>query len=67
MKNAKAVDVKSGARDEAEGAGKRLVGKVESGAGKVLRSPKLEARGNRMQAEGIVQTKVGQIKKVLGS
>ena len=66
MENAGTVGVKSGARDEVEGTAKKLIGTVEQGSGKVLHSEKLEGRGSRKKAEGIVQAKVGEIKRVLG-
>jgi uncharacterized protein YjbJ (UPF0337 family) len=58
--------MKSSNQDKAEGAGKEIKGKIKEAAGKVVGNEKLEAKGQVDQADGAVQKKVGDIKKVFG-
>jgi len=58
--------MKSGTHDKIEGAAQVLAGKIKEGAGKAIGNPRLEAQGDRDQAEGNVRKKVGEIKKVFG-
>lgn len=58
--------MKSSNQDKVEGAGKDIKGKIKEGAGKVVGNEKLEAKGKAEQAEGAVQKKVGDVKKVFG-
>jgi len=66
MQNNQSVKVKSGTRDQIEGSGKNLMGKVKEGTGKMIGNPQLAARGRSDQSEGRIQKKVGEIKKVFG-
>ena len=58
--------MKSGTRDEAEGKGHKVKGKIKEIAGKLRNDPKLEAEGTTEKIAGNVQEKIGQVKKVLG-
>lgn len=44
--------------------GKDLKGKIKEGAGKAVGNERLQAEGQADQAEGKVQKKVGDVKKV---
>ena len=57
----------SGAKDQVEGQFHKIKGKIKEIAGEVSDNPKLEAEGTDEKTAGIVQEKIGQIKKVLGS
>ena len=52
--------------DRVEGHGKELKGKIKEGAGKAVGNPDLRDEGRADQAEGKVQRKVGEVKKVFG-
>lgn len=56
--------MKSSNQDKAEGHGKELKGNLKEGAGKMVGNPNLEAEGRADQAEGKVQKKAGDVKKV---
>ncbi len=56
--------MKSSNQDKAEGTAKDLKGKVKEGAGKAVGNKELEAKGKGDQAEGKVQKKAGDVKKV---
>jgi len=58
--------MKSGTRDEAEGKGHKVKGKIKEVAGKLSDNPELEAEGTDEKIAGKVQEKIGQVKKVLG-
>lgn len=58
--------MKSGTRDNAEGALHKVKGKVKETVGKIVGNPDLEADGKIENIQGKVQEKRGQIKKVLG-
>ncbi len=58
--------MKSGAKDKAEGTFHELKGKAKEIAGKLSDNPKLEAEGTAEKVAGIIQGKIGQVKKVLG-
>jgi uncharacterized protein YjbJ (UPF0337 family) len=58
--------MKSSIRDKAEGALHQVKGSVKEAAGKLSNNRKLEAAGTVEKVAGKVQTKVGQVKKVLG-
>lgn len=57
-------NTKSSTTDKIEGDSKIVSGSIKEGAGKVVRSPNLEAKGVAEKNEGRVQKKVGEIKKV---
>jgi uncharacterized protein YjbJ (UPF0337 family) len=59
--------MKSSTQDKAEGTAKNIAGSVKEAAGKVIGNPRLEADGRAKKVEGQIQTKVGEIKKVLGA
>jgi uncharacterized protein YjbJ (UPF0337 family) len=56
--------MKSSTTDKIEGNAKVASGKVKEVAGKLVRSPDLQDRGIAEQAEGRVQKKIGEVKKV---
>jgi len=58
--------MKSSNQDKAEGTGKDLKGKIKEGAGKAVGNERLQAEGKADQAEGKLQKKVGDVKKVFG-
>ena len=58
--------MKSGIRDKAEGALHQAKGSVKEVAGKISNNRKLEAEGTVEKVAGKAQTKVGQVKKVIG-
>ena len=53
-------------RDKAEGTFHEVKGKVKEVAGKITDNPKLAAEGTGEKLSGKVQSKVGEVKKVLG-
>lgn len=57
--------MKSGIRDQAEGTFHEVKGKVKEVVGKLSDNQKLRDEGTAEKISGIVQGKVGQIKKVL--
>lgn len=59
--------MKSSTQDKAEGTAKNIAGSVKAATGKLVGNPRLEAQGRAEKVEGKIQTKVGEIKKVLGS
>jgi uncharacterized protein YjbJ (UPF0337 family) len=59
--------MKTSTQDKAEGTAKDIAGNVKEAAGKTVGNPRLEADGKSEKIEGKVQTKVGEIEKVLGS
>jgi len=62
MKNPQSLGSKSGTRDQIEGTGKKLTGKVKVGLGKALGSPGLRKSGNRDQVIGSMQKRIGALK-----
>jgi uncharacterized protein YjbJ (UPF0337 family) len=58
--------MKSSTQDRAAGHAKDIKGKVKEGAGKALDNPNLRDEGQADQAEGNVQRKTGEVKKVFG-
>ena len=56
--------MKSSNQDKVEGTGKDLAGKLKEGAGEATGNERLKAEGQADQAEGKVQKKVGDVKKV---
>ena len=58
--------MKSSTRDQVEGALHEMKGKAKQVVGKLSDNPKLQAEGAMEKLGGIVQGKVGQVKKVLG-
>lgn len=56
--------MKTSTQDKIEGSAKDLKGKMKEGAGKMTNRPDLVDEGRADQAEGKVQKKVGDIKKV---
>jgi uncharacterized protein YjbJ (UPF0337 family) len=59
--------MKSGVQDQAEGKFHKVKGKLKELAGELSHNPKLEASGTCEKTAGIVQEKIGQIKKSLAS
>ena len=58
--------MKSSMRDEKEGKYHQMKGRILEEAGKISDNPKLEAEGSGERIAGIVQEKIGQVKKVFG-
>ena len=58
--------MKPSTTDEIKGAFHDLKGKVKEKAGQLTNNPDLEDEGLAEEIAGKVQTKVGQVKKVLG-
>ena len=58
--------MKSSTKDQAEGKFHKVRGKLKEIAGELSDNPKLEAEGTGEKVAGIVQEKIGQVKKVLG-
>jgi uncharacterized protein YjbJ (UPF0337 family) len=56
--------MKSSTQDKTEGTAKQMKGKVKEAAGKAVGNPDLHAEGRGDQAEGKVQKKIGDVKKV---
>jgi len=56
--------MKSSNQDKVEGTGKDIKGKIKEGVGKVVGNERLEAEGKVDQAEGAIQKKAGDVKKV---
>lgn len=56
--------MKTSTQDKAEGHAKDAKGKLKEGAGRIAGRPDIEAEGRGDQAEGKVQKKVGDVKKV---
>lgn len=54
----------SSTEDKAKGGAKEVVGKVKETAGRAVGNPDLETEGTAQKAEGKIQQKVGDIKKV---
>ena len=53
-------------QDQAEGKFHKVKGKLKEIAGKLNDNPELEAEGTGEKIAGLVQEKIGQIKKVWG-
>ncbi|MBE0596894.1 MAG: CsbD family protein [Desulfuromonadales bacterium] len=58
--------MKSGIRDQAEGRLHAMKGKVKEVAGRLTDNPRLMADGRAETIAGKLQTKIGQIKLVMG-
>jgi uncharacterized protein YjbJ (UPF0337 family) len=58
--------LKSSTRDQAEGRFHQIRGKFKEIAGELTDNPKLEAAGTYEKISGIVQHRIGQVKKSLG-
>jgi uncharacterized protein YjbJ (UPF0337 family) len=58
--------MKNSTKDTTMGVFHQLAGKVRVIAGKVIKSPGLEAEGNVERVAGKIREKTGQVKKVLG-
>lgn len=56
----------SSTRDKAEGMFHEIKGKARETAGKLTDNPKLQVKGTVEKVAGKIQTKVGQVKQVLG-
>ena len=59
--------MKPSTRDEIEGKFHDVKGKVKEKAGQLANAPDLEAEGQAEKIAGIVQSKIGQVKKALGT
>ena len=58
--------MKSGTKDQAEGAFHKVKGKLKEIVGKLGMNSRLEAEGKDENIGGKVQEKIGQVKKVFG-
>jgi uncharacterized protein YjbJ (UPF0337 family) len=58
--------MKSSTKDQVEGKFLKITGKIKEVAGELSDNPKLEAEGTDEKIAGIVQEKIGQVKKVFG-
>jgi len=58
--------MKSSTKDKVEGTFHQASGKVKETVGKATDNPKLTAKGQAENLAGKVQSKVGDIKKVVG-
>lgn len=58
--------MKSGMRDQVEGAMHQVTGSIKQAAGKLTDNPKLSATGTVEKYAGKTQEKIGQVKRVLG-
>lgn len=58
--------MKSSRQDKVEGTYHELKGKAKEVVGKLSDNPKLQAAGVVEKIAGKIQTKVGQVKKVVG-
>jgi uncharacterized protein YjbJ (UPF0337 family) len=58
--------MKSGTKDQVEGTFLKIKGKLKEVAGELSDNPELEAEGTGEKIAGIVQEKIGQVKKVFG-
>jgi uncharacterized protein YjbJ (UPF0337 family) len=56
----------SSTQDKIKGTAKQASGKMKEIAGKISNDPNLQDRGTAERAEGIIQKKVGDVKKVFG-
>jgi len=52
-------------KDQAKGASKVLLGKVQRRTGKIIGSQRQQARGIAKQAEGAVQRRVGDVREAI--
>ena len=57
--------MKNSTRDQVEGKGHEIKGRVKEKVGQAVRDPDLEAEGTGEKIAGKVQKKVGQVEKVL--
>jgi uncharacterized protein YjbJ (UPF0337 family) len=60
------VGMNSSTTDKTKGTAKQATGKAKEVAGKVIGDPNLQDRGTAEKADGIIQEKVGEVKKVFG-
>lgn len=58
--------MKSSTKDKAEGTFHELKGKAKEIVGKLSDNPKLEGEGTGEKIAGMLQKKIGQVKKVVG-
>jgi uncharacterized protein YjbJ (UPF0337 family) len=58
--------MQSSTMDQAEGKFLKIKGKLKEIAGELSDNPKLADEGTEEKIAGIVQEKIGQVKKVLG-
>jgi len=58
--------MKPGSKDEVAGKIHEVKGAVKEKVGKLTNDPDLEAEGTAEKLAGIVQKKIGQVKKVFG-
>ncbi|WP_031387366.1 CsbD family protein [Desulfonatronum thiodismutans] len=58
--------MKSSTRDKAEGKMHRVKGKIKEVIGKAVNNPDMEAEGNREIIGGVMQEKVGDVKRSVG-
>jgi uncharacterized protein YjbJ (UPF0337 family) len=64
--SSKEETMKSSTKDQAEGRFHQMKGKFKEIAGELSNNPKLEAAGAYEKISGIVQHKIGEVKKGLG-
>jgi uncharacterized protein YjbJ (UPF0337 family) len=58
--------MKTSTTDKIEGAAHQVKGKAKEAAGKLIGNPDMRDEGTVENAEGKVQSKVGDVKKVFG-
>ena len=58
--------MKSSVTDKVQGAAKDIAGRIKEAGGRATNDPDLEDRGTAERAEGKLQKKVGDVKKVFG-
>jgi uncharacterized protein YjbJ (UPF0337 family) len=58
--------MKSSTKDQAQGAFHQVKGTVKEAAGELCENPKLKAEGTDEKIAGKVQSKIGEIEKVIG-
>ncbi|MHB9097710.1 MAG: CsbD family protein [Syntrophales bacterium] len=59
--------MKSSTKDQVKGTFHRMKGKLKEIAGELSDNPKLAAAGTYEKISGIVQRKIGHVKKALGN
>ncbi len=59
--------MRSSTQDQVEGTFHQMKGRIKEIAGEITDNPKLKAAGTYEKMSGIVQEKIGQVKKGLGN
>jgi uncharacterized protein YjbJ (UPF0337 family) len=58
--------MKSSTKDQAKGKFHQVKGNLKEIAGELSNNPKLEAEGSGEKIAGLVQEKIGEVKKIFG-